>query len=65
MAWRMQARYATANMPAGIKASRNAGRRSREEEGVNLFDATEASKPDPLKRAAVLVPVNAKPFGWP
>jgi hypothetical protein len=28
---------------------------------VKLFDETEASKPDPLKRAAVLVPVKAKP----
>jgi hypothetical protein len=49
---------------AGIKAGRDARRRSREERGVKLFDE-EASKPDPLKHAAVLAPVKAKPFGWP
>jgi hypothetical protein len=43
----------------GIKAGRDAGRRSREERGMKLFDETEASKPDPLKRPAVLVPVKA------
>jgi hypothetical protein len=35
------------------------------EEGVKLLDETEASKPDPLKCAAVLVPIKAKPYGWP
>jgi hypothetical protein len=28
---------------------------------VKLFDETEASKPDPLKCAAVLAPVKTKP----
>jgi hypothetical protein len=32
---------------------------------VKLCAVTEACKPDPLKRAAVLVPVKAKPCGWP
>jgi hypothetical protein len=32
---------------------------------VKLFDETEASKPDPLKRTAVLGPIKAEPFGWP
>jgi hypothetical protein len=30
--------------------------------GVKLFDEREASKPDQLKRAAVLMPVKTKPW---
>jgi hypothetical protein len=53
------------SVSAVIKTGRDAGRRSREEKDVKLFDETKAAKPDPLKHAAVLVPVKAKPCGWP